>query len=74
MKVGAVSLELYLIHVFIKNTISKMEWGNNSGAAVKLMIIAVAVTLAVILSFAVSYLERRFMNKNSNQCKVTEAL
>lgn len=63
VKVGAISLELYLIHVFIKNTISKMGWGNSSGSAVKLMIIAVAVTLAVILSFAVSYLESRFINK-----------
>ena len=56
---GAVSLELYLIHIFIKNILTVTHIGTKSGFAVQLLVIAAGITVSLLLTFGVAYLEHR---------------
>ena len=56
---GGISLELYLIHIFIKNLLSAMRIGQKSGAAVQIIIILAAMLLSVLLSLGVGRLIQR---------------
>ena len=56
---GGISLELYLIHIFIKNLLSAMRIGQKSSAAVQLIIILAAMTLSVLLSLGAGRLIQR---------------
>ena len=59
---GGISLELYLIHVFLKNLIGATHLGAKSGAAVQLCIIAAAIAVSVLLSLGAGKMERMIRN------------
>lgn len=59
---GGISLELYLIHVFLKNLIGAMHLDAKSGASVQLCIIAAAIAVSVLLSIGAGKLERAIRN------------
>ncbi len=58
-KLGTASLELYLIHIFIKNILTVTHIGAKSGTGTKLLVIAGGITVSVLLAFGAAYLERR---------------
>ena len=56
---GGISLELYLVHIFIKNLLTAARIGQKSGAAVQLGIIAAAMAVSLLLSLGIGKLEQR---------------
>ena len=56
---GGITLELYLVHVFMMNLIKVMGWGEGRGTGIYLLIIAAAITASLLLTFAAVWFLRR---------------
>ena len=56
---GGITLELYLVHVFMMNLITVMGWGEGRGTGIYLLIIAAAITASLLLTFAAVWFLRR---------------
>ena len=66
---GGISLELYLIHIFIKNLLSAMRIGQKSGAAVQLIVILAAMALSVLLSLGMGRLFQRIRQRSAKPAR-----
>lgn len=69
-KIGALSLELYLIHIFIMNTLKAVRIGAKSGTGFRLLIIVCAITVSVLLTCGVGLIESKFRSMRAEKQKI----
>ncbi len=68
-KLGALSLELYLIHIFIMNTMNALRIGEKSSTGVRLLLITCAFTVSVLMTLGVGLIETKLRSRRAEQQK-----
>lgn len=58
-KIGSLSLELYLIHIFVMNTMKALHIGTKSGTGVRLLLITCAIAGSVLATLGVGLVETK---------------
>ncbi|MBR3448630.1 MAG: acyltransferase [Oscillospiraceae bacterium] len=68
-KLGALSLELYLIQIFIMNTMKTLRIGAKSGNGIRLLLIACAITVSVLITLFAGLIETKLRSRRTEQQK-----